>query len=287
MAGSLPQDEDPEHAADNVEKPIRRTTADSKFSRAFIFGPVDKKHGDLILLAHSAATGIVDAACFSNWAVFAGMQTGNTVLLGLATASTPANPHAWLTTLVSILSYLLGTFITFRLTAIFFPAGAASNRLFLFSLLFIQAFLILVSAVFVAADLVPHNAPGIVTHATATLVIENIRIVSLLPPLAFQAGVQIATSRLLGYNELPVNVVTSTYCDIMGDNALLARGNEKRNRRVAAVVLVLVGAVSSAWLMRSGGGLEAALFVAGGIKLVAAVAGFLFMEGEKGKEVGP
>ncbi|GAM90599.1 hypothetical protein ANO11243_086440 [Dothideomycetidae sp. 11243] len=247
-------------------------------SRAFFLGAVDTKHADLVLLSHSFASGMVDAACFSNWSVFAAMQTGNTVLLGLSTATTANNPHAWTTTLVSICSYLIGVFFTFRLTMLCSPQGAATNRLFLNSLFMLQAVMILVPASLIAANLVPHNPGGVATLSTATDVIDNVRIVSLLPLLSFQAGIQISCSRLLGYNELPVNVLTSTYCDIMGDNALFNPKNVKRNRRVASVVLLFSGAISSGWLMRSAGGLKASLFVAGGIKFAGAVAAFLFLK---------
>lgn len=70
---------DIENAQDGNSKPLAKTKNDSFFSRGFIFGPIDKKHCDLILLAHSVATGMVDAACFSNWGVFAGMQTGQNI----------------------------------------------------------------------------------------------------------------------------------------------------------------------------------------------------------------
>lgn len=82
---------------------------------------------------------------------------------------------------------------------------------------------------------------------------------------------QIATSRLLGFNELPVNVLTSTYCDLMGDAKLFALHNIKRNRRGLAVVLLLAGAITSGWLMRSSGGLKSVLWLAGGIKFLVAV----------------
>ena len=104
---------------------------------------------------------------------------------------------------------------------------------------------------------------------------------SLIPPLAFQSGMQIATSRLLGFNELPVNVVTSTYCDIMGDAKLMATNNVKRNRRVASVVLLLIGSIVAGWLMRSDGGLMSVLWVSGGIKLLTAGAVFVFMPATK------
>ncbi|KAF2225787.1 hypothetical protein BDZ85DRAFT_316920 [Elsinoe ampelina] len=286
----MPSREPPDlESGDNPPcKPHAQPLRTPFFSRASLLGPVDTSHADIILLAHSLATGIVDAASFSNWAVFAGMQTGNTVLLGLSTAGLTGNPHAWLTTLVSITSYLLGALATFRLSSLIVPGpkSVGENRLYLFALLAVQSLFILVAAGLVAGDVVPHNPPGMATHATAAAVLEDVRIVALLPLLAFQAGVQIATSRLLGFNELPVNVVTSTYCDIMGDKKVLERGNRKRDRRVASVVLVLVGAVVAGWVMRSRAGLEGALFVAGAVKGGAAVGGLVLMKRvEMGKGV--
>lgn len=96
---------------------------------------------------------------------------------------------------------------------------------------------------------------------------------------------QIAASRLLGYNELPVNVVTSTYCDLMGDFKLMATNNVKRNRRAASVVLLFIGSIVAAWLMRSRGGLESVLWVAGAIKFFAGVGLFAFIPALREKEL--
>lgn len=197
--------------------------------------------------------------------------SGNTVILGLSTAGLPDNPHAWTTTLVSLASFLVGAFLTFRSTTFISPKGIANNRLWLGTILLIQALLIVISAAIVSANLVPHNRPGYPDDEHKTGVINNILIVSLFPPLGFQSGMQIATSRLLGYNELPVNVLTSTYCDLMGDAKLFALHNVKRNRRAMAVILLFGGAVVSGWLMRSQGGLQSVLWLAAGIKLLAAL----------------
>lgn len=196
---------------------------------------------------------------------------GNTVILGLSTADLPANPHAYASTLISLGSFLLGAFLTFRATAIVTPKGAPSNRLWLTFIYFIQAALLFIAAGIITANLVPHNRHGLADAAHTRGVIENIKIVALLPPLGFQSGMQIATSRLLGFNELPVNVLTSTYCDLMGDAKLFALHNIKRTRRAVAVVLLLAGAISSGWLMRSAGGMMSVLWIAGGIKFLVAV----------------
>lgn len=68
--------------ADDASLPIKQssesltTRQPGYFSRKRILGPVDKDKGDIALLAHSLVTGMVDAATFSNWSVFVGMQTG-------------------------------------------------------------------------------------------------------------------------------------------------------------------------------------------------------------------
>lgn len=212
---------------------------------------------------------------------------GNTVILGLSTAGLPANPHAWLTTLVSLASFLIGAFLTFRVSNYITPTGPSANRLWSSALFLFQGLLIILSAALATpSSLIPQNPASTSRHTPEpAYVVDNILIVSLIPPLAFQSGVQIATSRLLGYNELPVNVLTSTYCDLMGDFKLLALNNVKRNRRALAVVLLLVGAIASGWLMRSAGGLESVLWVSGGIKVVLAVVMFFFLPALKVKEL--
>ncbi|KAK5122067.1 hypothetical protein LTR85_004313 [Meristemomyces frigidus] len=286
-----PQSVPSPHAPDNSahENTFDRNGADPEkhplpahvgfFSRANILGPVKKEHGDLPLLAMSFVTGLVDAASFRNWGMFVGMQTGNTVILGLSTAGLPANPHAWLTTLVSIITFLVGAFFTFRVSKLITPEGPNRNRLWESSLFMMQALLLILSAALATPHgLIPQNPGSTGRHTPDNpAVLHNIRIVSLIPPLAFQSGMQIATSRLLGFNELPVNVLTSTYCDIMGDFKLMATNNVRRNRRVASVVLLLIGAIISGWLMRSSGGLMSVLWLSGGIKFGTAVAVFCFM----------
>lgn len=148
------------------------------------------------------------------------------------------------------------------------------------SLFLLQSlFLIISAALATVPGLIPQNSTGLSRNLLdpTSGIIDDIRIVSLIPPLAFQGGMQIATSRLLGFNELPVNVLTSTYADLMGDLRLFAFNNVRRNRRTASVILLLLGAIVSGWLMRSAGGLMSVLWLSGGIKFCTALGVFLFM----------
>lgn len=91
--------------------------------------------------------------------------------------------------------------------------------------------------------------------------------------LAFQFGGQIVMSRVLGVNEVPTNVLTSLYCDLLSDPLLIAplSKNPKRNRRIASIFLLVGGGVAGGWIQRSSAGMSAALWLAGGIKFVIGV----------------
>lgn len=207
------------------------------------------------------------------------LYTGNTVILGLSTAGNPANPYGWLTTMVSLASFLIGAFLLFRISNYLCPKGPSTNRLWAGAIIFLQGIFILIAAALATSNgLIPQDPAPMGRYETKPEgIVHNVLIVSLLPPLAFQSGMQIAASRLMGFNELPVNVLTSTYCDLMGDFRLFALNNVKRNRRFAAVVLLLTGAICSGWLMRSSGGLESVLWVAAGIKIFVGVAMWCFL----------
>lgn len=79
------------------------------------------------------------------------------------------------------------------------------------------------------------------------------------------------TSRLLGFNEVPTTVLTSVYCDLASDPKLLKADNVKRNRRVAAVISILVGGIAGGWISRSPAGLSTNLWIAAAIKMTIAM----------------
>lgn len=253
-------------------------------NRRFWMSNVTTNHAELICLAHCFCTGLIDASIFGNYSVFVAMQTGNTVILALSTADLSfGQPYSWLTTLVSLASFLLGALATSHLSYRLIPL----RRLTISSNLLLQGLLIAVSAILVTQSSIgiPEDNHG--NDASRTL--TRIEIVAVIPCLAFQSGAQIATSKLLGIDEIPINVVTSLYAGLMGDKDLFVwskdgkstwgwqTGDTKRSRRIAAIACVMGGALCAAWILKLGPGLILSLWLGAGIKIIVAVTAALGM----------
>lgn len=86
--------------------------------------------------------------------------------------------------------------------------------------------------------------------------------------LSLQSAGQIVASRALGFNEIPTVVITSLLCDLMSDPQLFLAHNEKRDRRITAFVLTLVGAIVGGWVTKATGQIAPILWLSAGIKLV-------------------
>lgn len=93
--------------------------------------------------------------------------------------------------------------------------------------------------------------------------------------IAFQASGQAVASRALRYSGLTSVVLTSNYCDLFSDSRLFEWGlkaNPERNRRIAAPILLLAGAMIGGVWAHSSVGLTGALWTAVGLKAVVVVA---------------
>jgi len=90
--------------------------------------------------------------------------------------------------------------------------------------------------------------------------------------LSLQSAGQIVASRALGFNEIPTVVITSLLCDLISDPMLFLLRNEKRDRRVVAFVLTLVGAIVGGWVTKATGEIAPTLWLSAGIKLSVVVA---------------
>lgn len=256
-------------------------------------------HSDLPVLATCFVSGICDSVAFNASSVFVSMQTGkstshpwthwqvcvtdstrltchsgNTIFLALGTANLPFGAETlWLRALVSIVCFWAGCFFFSQSRRVGAKAKATLAGSF-----FIQSAFILIAAAVAQAGTVP--AFGMKSLGTAAaherLASYETESMTLLPValLAFQFGGQIVTSRVLGFNEVPTNVLTSLYCDLFSDPLIIAPigKNVKRNRRVVAVLLMVVGGIIGAWLQKSKAGMPAALWIGGAIKMVIAVA---------------
>lgn len=113
------------------------------------------------------------------------------------------------------------------------------------------------------------------------LLLADPRILIGIAPLSFQAGMTIATSRMIGLgNEIPVVVYTSTYAALAGDPKLFTlwppNANKPRNRRAIAVICIFCGALTATWIEARSVGMLAILWMAAGIKLLlVGVAAFI------------
>ncbi|POS76261.1 hypothetical protein DHEL01_v205336 [Diaporthe helianthi] len=239
---------------------------------------INPSHSDLPVLATCFVSGICDSVAFNACSVFVSMQTGNTIFLALGTANLPyAAENLWLRALVSIVCFWAGCFFFSQSRRI----GSKRKATLAFSF-FIQSAFILISAALAQSGAVP--AFGMQSLGTALaherLASYETEAMTLVPVafLAFQFGGQIVTSRILGFNEVPTNVLTSLYCDLFSDPLIIAPigENVKRNRRVVAVLLMVAGGIIGAWLQKSKAGMPAALWVGGAVKMLIAVSWLLW-----------
>ncbi|KAG9244238.1 hypothetical protein BJ878DRAFT_79994 [Calycina marina] len=221
---------------------------------------VHRDWADIILLLCYVITGVLDSASISTWGSFVSMQTGNTVYIGLGIAS-PAESKRWIKSGISLISFCVGSFFFSRFHRHFTP----SRRWVLCMSFTVQMAFIIVAA-------------SIVTWVPRS---ENELHWSVLVPIAlvaFQSCGQAVTSRALKYNALTSVVLTSIYCDLFSDAELFAQYNIERNRRAAAPVLLMIGAVLGGVLARSSLGAEGALWIAAGMKLLVVVSWYLWRE---------
>lgn len=240
---------------------------------------IDGTYAYVPLLLYCLVSGLSDSVAFNAAGVFVSMQTGNTIFLALGASHLPAaQPRLWLKALVSIACFQFGAFAFSQFRRVG-PAGASQQRkVILFASCFLQAVLVIIAAALAQAAVIPAFADARLSTLAESAVREaqanDFVVLCPIALLAFQFGGQIYTSRVLGYGEVPTNVLTSLYCDLFSDPKLFApiRTNAKRNRRVAAAVLTLVGGIAGGWLQRSRAGMPGALWVAAALKLAIAVA---------------
>jgi hypothetical protein len=180
--------------------------------------------------------------------------------LALGASGLPiTHPYGWLKSLTSIIFFISGCFF-FAKTRLMRPKARGT----LGTSFFLQSSCVIIAAAVVQSHVVPQPI-GVTTPES------NFKELIPLGLLAFQSGGQMATSRLLGFNEIPTTVLTSVYCDLSSDPGILNKSNVKRNRRAGAVLCILVGGIAGGWISRSPAGMSTSLWIAAAIKMAIAL----------------
>ncbi|KAK4612273.1 hypothetical protein CLAFUW4_12711 [Fulvia fulva] len=239
-----------------------KSNAKSASSRphAYCTVNVSSAWGDLALLFCYVITGLLDSSSVYTWGSFVSMQTGNTVYLGSGIVA-PSDDNKWIRALTSIVFFCLGSFIFSRYHRYF---GGKKRWVIVLSYT-IQLIMIVVSAVMITLS----PAEGLTPKGPITM--WSVIPIAL---IAFQSAGQAVMSRVLQHGGLTSVVLTSIYCDLFSDQKLFTdlTTNAERNRRAAAPLLLLLGAMLGGIWSHSEVGLAGAAWTAAALKLFVIVA---------------
>ncbi|OAX82301.1 hypothetical protein ACJ72_03341 [Emergomyces africanus] len=212
---------------------------------------VNPEHADLIFLVCYFLSGLSDSSAYRAWGCFVSMQTGNTVFLGLGASDTlDQTTYHWLKSLVSILSFLVGSAV-YSKTQYFGPQTRRTLVVNFGS----QTIIASVAASLLQSGVIEDS--GVVTDNHVFLKLVPLSLI------AFQCAGQMAASRLLSFPEIPTTVLTSLYYDLVSEPGLLRPlgRNKRRNRRITSIIGVIGGSVIGGWLSKSTGRISPALWI--------------------------
>ena len=206
----------------------------------------------VLMLALTFATGIIDAVGYLGLdRVFTGNMTGNVVILGMALLGADELPV--LGPLVALAGFVAGAASGGRVLK--GADGGWTHR---------------VTGLFAVTALVEWVVGvGLLTGLRAD---ERPVQVGVVAVVGAAMGVQAATARFLAVKDVPTVVVTSTLTGLASESVLGSGAGGGTVRRVAAVVLILVGAATGAALLRwdVGAGFIAAGVVTGLVTVTGA-----------------
>ncbi|KAI1433310.1 hypothetical protein GGR50DRAFT_669520 [Xylaria sp. CBS 124048] len=254
----------PSSAIPDEESPLLpgdRSSALKQRWRHGLTADIRRDWTDLVLLVCYIITGLLDSAAISTWGSFVSMQTGNTIYLGLGLAS-PSTSTRWLKSGTSIAFFCLGSIFF----SSFHRAFSPKRRWVLCASFLVQTAIIVAAAAILQFAPMPDNPQA------------SIGWTELVPIalIAFQSCGQAVTSRAVKHNALTSVVLTSIYLDLFSDVELFAVRNVERNRRVAAPLLLLAGAVLGGTLAQSSAGFASALWISAALKLGLVAAWFVW-----------
>ncbi|OQE93675.1 hypothetical protein PENNAL_c0005G08635 [Penicillium nalgiovense] len=218
---------------------------------------LEPQHADLLLFACCLISGLVDSTIYRAYNTFVSMQTGNTIFVGLGTSHQNLRRYGWARSVTSIGCFTLGSFLFARLHRVL---GTRRRGSLMLSFL-LQASIILLTAGLVQGGVISGTLVGKGSQKTPPW--DQIVPIVL---LSLQSAGQIVASRSLGFNEIPTVVLTSLLCDLVSDPQLFFVRNVKRDRRIIAFVLTLVGAIIGGWVTKVTEAIYPILWLSAGIK---------------------
>ena len=207
-----------------------------------------------LMLALTFGTGLVDAVGYLGLdRVFTGNMTGNVVILGMALIGGTGLPL--LGPLVALGGFVLGAALGGRVLRRAEHAWTRRTT----TLLALVGLLVLALAALLLVVADPTEP--------VLLVVTGV--------LGGAMGLQAATARFIAVKDVTTVVVTSTLTGLAADSVLGSGKGGGTGRRLAAVVLITLGALSGAALLRwdLGLGLALGLLVEGALVLVVTLVG--------------
>lgn len=183
--------------------------------------------GQLLLL--SFATGVQDAAAWTDYSCFASNQTGNTLFLAIGVAGLANNAYSFQNIGMSLGSFVAGGLVMGQIG----NHVGVRKRLWLLITSFIQT-----AMVFIAAA-ISH------TYRDSSAALLALFL------LAFSSGAQVAMSRSLKITEITTAMATAAYVDVVVDPGFLKPRNRLRNRRILFLAMLTAGCFAGAFVVKA------------------------------------
>lgn len=209
-----------------------------------------------LMLALTFSTGMIDAVGYLGLdRVFTGNMTGNVVILGMALTGADGLPV--IGPIIALVLFLAGAATAGRVLRPI-PSGWSRRSTTLFTI--VGAIL---AAGAIASLLFPSERPDALNYIVTGA-------------LGYAMGMQAGAARHIAVKDVTTVVVTSTLVGLAFDSTYVKGGKQPWKRRAGAIVLILLGALVGALLLRVN--LGAGMAVAAVIVLASAALGHIGQE---------
>ncbi|KAJ5518271.1 hypothetical protein N7453_000693 [Penicillium expansum] len=175
---------------------------------------------ELVLL--SFATGIQDAASWSDYGCFASNQTGNALFLAIGAGKLEGSAYNLSHVGMSLGAFLAGGWAVGQIGNFF----GVRKRLWLITSSAFQTALIYAAAAIQYSLPIQRGSPA----ALAGIFL-----------LAFSSGAQVALGRSLKITDITTAMATAAFIDVVADPGILKVQNRQRNRRVVFLLMLIAG----------------------------------------------